>query len=97
MKLSNFFKRFFRRKTEPMPQGMPSDGRAARLLQMLDQTLVEEYSCEEVYELLDQYAEMVARGEDVARLMPLVAQHLEMCPDCREEYEALLRMMHDKN
>jgi predicted anti-sigma-YlaC factor YlaD len=25
--------------------------------------------------------------------MPLVAAHLEMCPDCREHYEALERVL----
>lgn len=35
--------------------------------------------------------EAVMRGDDVARLMPLVQHHLDMCPDCREEFEALLR------
>lgn len=52
-----------------------------------------EYSCDDAYRLLDQFAEAVSRGEDVARLMPLVQKHLEMCRDCREEFEALLRIL----
>jgi predicted anti-sigma-YlaC factor YlaD len=36
---------------------------------------------------------MVRRGEDTASLMPLVEHHLKMCPDCREEVEALLRIL----
>jgi hypothetical protein len=52
-----------------------------------------EYSCDEVYELLDQFAELVERGEDVSQLMPLVQYHMEMCMDCREEMEALLRIL----
>ncbi len=52
-----------------------------------------EYSCDDVYQLLDQFAEAVLRGADVAQLMPLVQRHLEMCPDCREEFEALLRIL----
>lgn len=50
-----------------------------------------EYSCDDVYQLLDEFTEAIAQGKDVAKLMPLVQQHLEMCPDCREEFEALLR------
>jgi hypothetical protein len=42
---------------------------------------------------MDQFAEMVMRGEDVAHLMPLVQHHLDMCADCREEFEALLRIL----
>ncbi len=52
-----------------------------------------EYSCDDTYRLLDEFAEAVAEGKDVAQLMPLVHQHLEMCPDCREEFEALLRTL----
>ena len=52
-----------------------------------------EYSCDDVYQLLDEFTEAVAQGKDVAKLMPLVQQHIEMCPDCREEFDALLRVV----
>jgi hypothetical protein len=52
-----------------------------------------ELACDEVLALMDQFAEMVMRGEDAAQLMPLVQHHLEMCGDCREEFEALLRIL----
>ncbi len=69
------------------------NGPMRKFLHMIVNTRETEYSCDQVYELLDQYAEMVARGEDVSRLMPLVKHHIEMCQDCREELEALLRIM----
>ena len=49
--------------------------------------------CEEVFAVLDQFAEAVQRGENVLIFMPLVRQHLDVCPACREEYEALLKML----
>ncbi|MEK7329061.1 MAG: hypothetical protein AAB217_27760 [Chloroflexota bacterium] len=52
-----------------------------------------EYSCDDVHHLLDQFAEAVLRGENAANLWPLVQRHLDMCPDCREEFEALLRIL----
>lgn len=52
-----------------------------------------EYSCDDVHRLLDQFAEAVLRGENAANLWPLVQQHLDMCPDCREEFEALMRVL----
>ncbi len=52
-----------------------------------------EYSCDDVYQLLDEFTEAVVQGKDVAQLMPLVQQHLELCPDCRDEFEALLRVL----
>ncbi|MBI3760834.1 MAG: hypothetical protein HY260_03100 [Chloroflexi bacterium] len=64
-----------------------------RLAEMVAETQEVEYSCDDVYCLLDQCVEAVARGEDLVKLMPLVQQHLDMCPDCREEFEALLRVV----
>lgn len=52
-----------------------------------------EYSCDDTYRLLDEFTEAVAQGKDAAKWIPLVQQHLEMCPDCREEFEALLRIV----
>jgi hypothetical protein len=63
------------------------------MLRKIERTQEIELTCGEVFDVLDQYAEMVANGEDAAQLMPLVKQHLEMCPDCREEFEALLKVL----
>jgi len=52
-----------------------------------------EYDCNDVYRLLDQFAEAVQRGEDGAPWMPLIHAHLERCPDCRAEFEALMRAL----
>lgn len=75
---------------------VPSDKSQEVLMAMLrkiGQTQEIELTCGETFDLLDQYAEMVVKGEDVAQLMPLVKQHLDMCPDCREEFEALLQVL----
>jgi hypothetical protein len=64
-----------------------------KLLQMLALTEQDELSCDEVYAVLDEFAEAAQRGENLLTFMPLVRQHMDMCPDCREEYEALLRTM----
>jgi len=64
-----------------------------KLLNAIEQTQDVEYSCDEVYQLLDQYTEAVERGEDAAQIMPLVKHHLDLCPDCREEFEALLSVL----
>lgn len=36
---------------------------------------------------------MAAQGRNAANIMPQVNQHLEMCPDCREEYQTLLHIL----
>lgn len=61
------------------------------LVQGLANTQVEEMSCDEVYALLDVFADRERRGEEPAALMPQIQQHLDMCADCREELAALLR------
>lgn len=53
----------------------------------------QEISCDEVFAVLDQFAEAVHRGENVLIFMPLVRQHLDVCPACREQYEMLLSML----
>ena len=64
-----------------------------KLMRMLQVTQTQEASCDEVYELVDQYTELVTKGEDAAKLMPLIKHHLDMCADCREEFDALLRIL----
>ena len=46
--------------------------------------------CEAGFDVLDQYAEAVLRGEDVARLFPEVFAHITSCPDCREDTEGMI-------
>ena len=67
-----------------------------KMAQSLEKTEVVEYSCDETYELLDQYVELVQGGDAAAELMPLVERHLGLCPDCHEEYKALLRILRNQ-
>lgn len=97
MKFFNNFKRIFG-KNQPQQRhssGVQASGSqmAGKMIGMLAKTQEHELSCDEVFALLDQFTEMAARGEDVASLMPMVQQHLEMCGDCREEYQALMNVI----
>jgi hypothetical protein len=49
-----------------------------------------EIGCDECFEQLDRFVEMRLSGMDPAQAMPLVQEHLEICGECREEFEALL-------
>ena len=49
-----------------------------------------EIGCDECFEELDRFVEMRLSGLDAARAMPLVQEHLAICGECREEFEALL-------
>ena len=63
------------------------------LMQRLEKTADNAYCCEEVYALLDEYVELVADDDEAKRLMPLVKNHLDVCSDCRDEYEILLHVL----
>ena len=52
-----------------------------------------EISCEELYVKLDQYVEREVDKKDAAVLMPVIREHLDVCPECCEEYEALLNVL----
>jgi hypothetical protein len=97
--MTNFIeraKRWFTGKSNPKSENPGSGQMLKKLLMAIEQTQEVEYDCGEVYQLLDQYADMVNNGEDATQLMPLVKHHLEMCPDCREEYDALMRVIENQ-
>ena len=87
--LARKFRNYFRQE----PDVQLSDAIVARLIGSLQVTREEECGCDEFHKLIDQYAETNIRGEDAARLMPLVKNHLEICRECCEEYEALLAIL----
>lgn len=64
-----------------------------KLLAMLENTREVEYTCEEAFAQLDEFVELVSDDEEAAALMPLVQQHVDMCPDCRDRFEALLKIL----
>ncbi len=86
---------FKRSRKGSMPMEMPkmSPSQVEAMIQMIGKTQEEDLTCDEVHSLLGQFAEMALRGEDTANLLPLVHHHLESCPDCREEYEALMQIL----
>jgi hypothetical protein len=66
-------------------------------LHVLEQVREEELSCNEIYSKLDQYVELEINKKDAAHVMPLIREHLDLCPECCEEYEALLDVIENSN
>jgi hypothetical protein len=100
--MKNWFRRIFKKnhprqkqndasKAKGMPEISPSQAQA--MMEMIGKTQEVEIACDEAHRFLGEFAEMALRGEDTQSLMPLVHHHLEMCPDCREEYEALMQIL----
>jgi hypothetical protein len=48
-----------------------------------------EVTCDECFELIDEYVELEAHGEDADTRLPGMRAHLHGCPACREEHESL--------
>ena len=62
-------------------------------LRVLESVREEDASCDEVYARIDAYVEREVDKRDAAQLMPLVREHLDMCSECCDEYEALLDIL----
>jgi len=64
-----------------------------RFLRMLSLTQERELTCSEAQALLDVYVDLELAGENPQQMMPDVSQHLRICPECREEHDALLKIL----
>ena len=56
-----------------------------------------EIGCDECFEQLDRFVEMKLSGLNAAQAMPLVQEHVEICGECREEFEVLLAALRATN
>jgi hypothetical protein len=60
---------------------------------LLHNTADNEITCDQFFDLIDQYADLELHGEQAAELMPLFKLHLDLCVGCHEEYDALIRLL----
>ena len=65
----------------------------AGLVRVLECAREDEATCAEVYERIDEYVEREVDKKDAADLMPVIRDHLDLCHECCEEYEALLDVL----
>ncbi len=101
-KFLDSLRQYFQRQPEPGENSSQVNGNAGEpvdedtvttLMRLIEQTNEGEYSCEETFDLLDEYVELVAADQDVEVLMPLVKKHVDHCPDCGPRYEILLDIL----
>jgi hypothetical protein len=52
-----------------------------------------EVSCDECFELLDEYVELELAGTDPDARLPGMRAHLDGCPACREDHESLRELV----
>ncbi len=65
-----------------------------RIMQGILSTEPHEIGCDDCFQHLDAYVELVLAGENVAERFPAVHDHLQRCRNCQEEFEALLVALH---
>ena len=75
-----------------LKQDLPNEA-VLGFLRVLEEVRAEELTCDEIFSKLDEYVECEVDKKDAAHLMPLIREHLDLCPECCEEYEALLHVV----
>ncbi|RJP49203.1 MAG: hypothetical protein C4557_11665 [Anaerolineaceae bacterium] len=90
MNIKHFIHRI-RNKLNPQPE-LPDDV-VLKFLNILEQARAEELSCSEIHARLDEFVEKEVETHEAAKITPLIREHLDMCPECCEEYEALLAIV----
>jgi hypothetical protein len=53
----------------------------------------EEIGCDECYDHIDQYVDMIRAGQDPASVLPQVRDHLNQCSCCELELNALITIL----
>ena len=75
------------------PQEELQDEVVLKFLRVLENVRAEELSCDEIFARLDEFVETEVQSKDVGKITPLIREHLDLCSDCCEEYEALLTVL----
>ncbi len=63
------------------------------IVKMLGLTTEREFDCGECLQHVSQFAEQQLAHTPVDEVVAKVEQHLALCPECREEYEALMKIL----
>jgi hypothetical protein len=90
MNIRNIIQKIRNKISPPTTETELSDEAVLGFLRVLETAEAEEISCDELYVKLDEYVEREVDQKDAARLMPVIREHLDKCPGCCDEYEALL-------
>ena len=67
--------------------------RIKKLIDCLNHSNDSGCDCESAYIEFECLAEQAAQGYDIHEIQPQVADHLDRCTDCREEFDALVAII----
>ena len=63
------------------------------IVKMLGQTRDREFDCGECRDHAGEFAESKLAGLQLNEALALVEHHISICPECREECEALIKIL----
>lgn len=93
MNIKNFIQRIQNTFNPKQDKLELKDEVVLKFLRVLENAREEELSCTEMYARLDEFVENEVQSKDADKTTPLIHEHLDMCPECCEEYEALLTVL----
>jgi len=67
-----------------------------KLMRILELTHEQEFTCLETFAVLDQYVEITIQCGKPAQWDSLVEHHIQLCEECRAEFEALMRILSEE-
>ena len=80
-------------KDKISPRQPLQDEVVVRFFKLLEHIREEDMSCDDMYAQLDEFVEHEVKSQDAAKLMPLIQEHIDICPECCDEYQALLTVL----
>jgi hypothetical protein len=79
--------------SDPTPGEELEDEVVVKFLKVLETLREEEMTCEEMYAHIDEFVEREVKSHDAEKIMPLIQEHIDLCAECCDEYEALLDVL----
>lgn len=70
----------------------PTREQLRTLLRLLSDTEPDELDCDQLLQHVGVLLESLEDGEEPPAQLAAVSQHLAVCPECREEFDALMRV-----
>ncbi len=53
----------------------------------------QDITCDQCFEYIDEYVDMLHAGQDPSEVLPQVKGHLEQCRCCEMEFQALISIL----
>lgn len=64
-----------------------------KMIKLILETGEDELTCDDCYQYIDQYVEMLERGESPCGILRQVEQHISQCHCCSHEMSALISVL----